>query len=450
MNLKPFVASMFILGLASSPALANTYSAENTQAQLDAMKSKIAKMESIINTNGPGNFQQPNWFNRISISGQANLDARWGNRSPINFGLGPDGVLRNQSATDLSVNNANLYFDAAVNNWTKVHVGLLYRDTNNFSSVAGIASVPSSQFNPQLGNNNFNSVLDEAFVRIGNFEKTPVYFQGGKQYIAFGNYKQFPMVVPFTQLLTQSNQTAATIGFVDGSGFNGAAYIFRGAPKMGDIAAPGVVGGFPTTSRVQNFGVNLGIANTNDKMGYNFSVGYLRNMVDVKYIRDRIGSNANAIGPGAYFNPVGALSVDAGIAVGAFDANAHYVTALQTFDARDMQYVSAGRAVAAKPRAWGIELGYGFKVVGDHQSRVSVGYQASRQTGGIINAGRVTQTTVNGDLNIPKQRWVADYTVNVSKNADVGVAVYNDRDHNSGGTNRSATVGVLRLAVKFS
>jgi hypothetical protein len=444
MNLKPFVASMFILGLASSPALAS-YNAENTQVQLDAMKSKIAKMESIINTNSAGNFQQPGWFNRINVSGQANIDFRAANRSPINFGLGADGVLRDQSAQDLTLNNANLFVDARVNSWTQVHVGLLYQDTNNFTRVLGLPVVPSSQFNPQISVNNFNSILDEAYVRIGDFERTPIYAQVGKQYIPFGDYKRFPMVVPFTQLLTESRQTAVTLGFVDGSGFNGAAYIFRGSPNVMNTA-----GGALTTSRVQNFGVNLGFANTNDKIGYKLSAGYLRNMADVKYINDRIGTGANSLSTNSYNSPVGALSVDGAIAIGAFDANAHYVTALQTFDARDVQYVSNGVAQAAKPRAWGVELGYGFKVIGDHQSRISVGYQASRQTGGIIGATTGRPVTVNGGLNIPKQRWVADYTMNVSKNADVGVAVYNDRDHNIGGTNRTATTGVLRLAVKFS
>jgi hypothetical protein len=428
MNLKPFVASMFVLGLASSPAMAS-YSSENTQMQLDAMKSKIAKMESIVNTNSAGGFQQEGWFNRIKISGQANIDASWGNRSPVSFGRGSDGVQRDSSAQDLTLSNANLLIDAAVNSWTNVHVGLLYRDTNS-----------SNRFNPQLSSNNFNSVLDEAYVRIGDFARTPIYGQVGKMYVPFGDYKRFPIVTPFTQLLTETRATAVQLGFVDGSGINGAVYVFRGASKAGDLDTRGVA----TTSRVQNFGVNLGIANTTDKVGYKFGVGYLRNMADVKYINDRIGA-VNTVTSGTYNNPVGALSVDGAIAVGAFDANAHYVTALQTFDARDVQYVINGVATAAKPRAWGVEAGYSFKVIGDHQSRIAVGYQASRQTGGI-------QTFVNGGLNIPKQRWIADYAVNVSKNTDVGVAVYNDRDHDTsgGGTGRNATVGVVRLSVKFS
>ena len=446
MNLKPFVASMFVLGLASSPAMAAGNNTEHMQMQLDAMKSKIAKMESVVNTNSAGGFQQEGWFNRIKISGEANIDARWANRSPINFGLGADGRVRDQSATDLTVNNASLFVDATVNSWTSVHVGLLYQDTNNFSRILGFPVVPTSQFNPQLAMNNFNSVLDEMYVRIGDFSRTSIYGQVGKMSIPFGDYKRFSAVVPFTQLLTETRQTAIQLGFVDGSGFNGAVYVFRGSPKVGDVA-----GGFQTTSRVQNFGVNLGIANTTDKMGYKFGVGYLRNMADVKYINDRIGNAANVLGANAYNKPVGGLSVDGAVSMGAFDANAHYVTALQTFDARDMQYVNGQSvAVAAQPRAWGVELGYSFKVIGDHQSRVALGYQESKHTGGIIRANSGAPTFVNGGLNIPKRRFVADYAVNVSKNADIAVALYNDRDHNVGGTNKTATTGVVRLSVKFS
>jgi hypothetical protein len=414
MNLKPFVASMFVLGLASSSA---AVASTDTQSQLNAMKDKIAKMESIIQTNQGGGFQQPKWFDRISISGLANVDAFASNKQPADY---TDGF-----STSLNLNNANLFIDANVNEWTKVHIGLMYRDAPLRDRAELIA---------QANQNNFNSVLDEAYVRLGNFAKTPIYATLGKQYVDFGVYNRFPITKTFTQILTETRGTAATIGFVDTSGFHGSAYVLSGMQRAGSAD--------DSTTRLRNFGLNLGVANTTDSFGYKFSAGYLRNMADVNYISALANVISNGIhGVDArYRKEVGAMSVDAAISSGAFDANAHYVSALQNFDVADLSIMDGNTQRGAKPSAWGLEAGYSFNVYNGRPSRLSVGYQGTKEAGGSVG------------LSLPKTRYVANYTFNVSKNADVGVEIYNDRDYSvsNGGVDRNATVGVLRLGVKFS
>ncbi|MFU8797350.1 MAG: LbtU family siderophore porin, partial [Gammaproteobacteria bacterium] len=270
----------------------------------------------------------------------------------------------------------------------------------------------------------------------------------GKQYVQFGDYERFAMTKSFTQLMTETHGTAATLGFVDASGFNAAAYVLRGNQKVSN-AEGNVNPENPTTNPttlLQNFGLNVGMANSTDRVAYKVSAGYLSNMADIDYISNVLGPNkpAGSFAQGGYTKAVGALTVDGKISSGAFDANAHYVTALQEFHASDLVFKNASNS-AAKPSAWALEAGYSFKTMA-HDSRVSLGYQRTKQAGGFAGPDKA------GSLALPESRWIGSYKVNVSKHADVGVEVYNDRDYgvNNGGTDKNVTVGVLRLGVKFS
>ena len=172
--LKPIIASMMLAGV-TFPAFA----ADDTQAQLDSMKAQLAKMEAVIKQNQSGGFgQTQDWFKRITISGLVNADGYVSNRS----------VGSNSSSNGLVLNNANLFVDAAVNEWTTGHMSFVYSDSKN--STLNIDTRK-------------NDVLDEAYVTIGNFAKSPVYFRAGREYVPFGTYERFPLVLNPTQLLTE-------------------------------------------------------------------------------------------------------------------------------------------------------------------------------------------------------------------------------------------------------
>src|SRR3989338_9871292 len=82
MKLKPIVASMLVL--VSGPVLAAASDNANTQAQLDAMKANVAKLQAIVEQNQPGGFQQPdNWWNRITLSGQAIVDGFYSSATSV-------------------------------------------------------------------------------------------------------------------------------------------------------------------------------------------------------------------------------------------------------------------------------------------------------------------------------------------------------------------------------
>lgn len=415
MTLKPIVA-VLLLGLASSSAFAATASNAGTQAQLDAMKAKIAKMEAVLQQNQSGGYQQADgWFNRITLSGEANVDGMLSNRSLVNDST--------HHSSDINLNNANLFVDFIASDWTKGHLSLAYQ-----------RRAPSFSYYPtNASGESFN--VDEAYVTIENFTKSPFFFMAGRQYVNFGDYTRYPMIPSLPQLLEQTRATAARVGFVDASGFNASASLFRG---MADNAQ------YANTTRVQNFAVNAGFANQTDNLGYRLGVSYMNNLADAEFL------GAATTFANGYVNRVGGLSANASVNSGPFDAAVNYVTALQNFNRGNLAYYVNGNASAergAKPAAWSVDAGYSFMTLG-HQSRFGLGYEGSKE------ASRVgfTQTGASSPVGMPKTRYDAKYTVNISKYTDLGVQINYDRDYNQndGGSGLNSLTGLVRLAVKFA
>lgn len=419
MKLKPIIASMMLLGL-SAPVFA-----DDTQSQLDSMKAQIAKMESVIGQNQNANISQSqDWFNRISISGLINADAYVANKAPV--------FNRDGSTQNLALQNANIFAHAVVNDWVTADIDFVYQDSN-------------ANFVPRPNN---STALDEAYVTIGNFARTPIYFRAGKLYEAFGMYERYALITNPTQLLSETSATTAQVGFVLPQGFYGSIAAFRGLPKASDGEAIkyDTVGGVTANgvednrNRVQNGVANLGYMYSSDNFGAKVDVGYIYNMADVNYIAAILPSQTKAFG---------GISASADIRYGAFDAGLRWVGATKRSDdiLGSVEVVGPNllSAKGAKPQAGGIDVGYTFPVLA-HSSRLGAGYQFTKE------AALVGGSSIGNINGLPKNRWYADYMVNISKWTDVGVAVYRDKDYavSDLGTGEKATVGILRLSVKIA
>lgn len=454
MKLKPIVASLMLLGLAA-PAFADDSTANAaTQPQLDSMKAQINTMQAIINQNSVGGFDQPcDWMNRITVSGMINVDGYYSNRTQT-FGFDPRGTSRVEpilppgpgdrdtfgnggNTNNLDINNANLIVDALVNDWTNVHINVLHTDRTN------------DAFTPWL--NNVNATFDEAYVTIGNFCQSPVYFRAGREYIPFGVYQRYPMVMNPTQMLTETRATAAQLGFVSPVGVYGSLYAFRGLASDDDVNF--VAGGEVQRPRVANWGADLGYAYCDNVNDWNtkLDAGWIRNMADVNYIAQNLGNN--------YEDQVHGLSLSADFGFQAFDASLRYVKALGDFDRQDIaefdknRFGGVGDVENARPSAYGAEVGYSFAVVNNHSSRVAVGYQHTKESSSNVFPGfpGISVASVGG-FGMPQERYYGSYTVNVSKWTDVGFELYHDRDYSTRhfGTGKNATAAAVQLGVKFA
>lgn len=410
MNLKLVVTTMIVAGAVS----ANAFADQNVQAEMDAMQAQLAQLQASVNANSAGNnLPSANWFNRISLSGLLNIDAMGSTRySPTSFTM--------QSPSTISVSTAALYADADVSDWTKAHVGLVYGANNQtqFNLLQSGAHTNGSF------NNNENLNVDEAYATIANFAKSPFYLKAGKQYMPFGSYTPFADMTPsLTQVMSQVNDPAAVVGFVTNNGFNGSVYALQG---MGYNDPNG-----STRTAIQNYGASLGLNNTYNNVGYRAGLGFLSNLNDLDAQRYHISNTTG------YVSRTPGLAANVGVKYSAFDLSGKWVGATKQFNASDLSYDSHG----AKPRTWGVDAGYSFPVLA-HSSRVGLGYQGSTQA---VNFGA-------SGYDIPKNRYLADYTVNVSKYTDLGFELRHDVDYTvaNGGSGHSTNTAAARLAVKFA
>lgn len=410
MNLKLVVTTMIVAGAVS----ANAFADQNVQAEMDAMQAQLAQLQASVSANSAGNnLTSANWFNRISLSGLLNVDAMG------STGYSPtDYVSRNPST--ISVSTAALYADADVSDWTKAHIGLVYgADNQTQFNLLQSGAHSSSSFN----GNGSNVHVDEAYATIANLAKSPFYLKAGQQYLPFGSYTPFADMTPsVTQVMSQVNDPAAVVGFVTNNGFNGSAYVLQGEAYNQD-------NGENKRTAIQNYGASLGLNNTYNNVSYNGGLGFLSNLNDLDAMR-YFNTSYEARTPG--------LAANLGVKYSAFDLSGKWVGATKQFNASDLTYDGNG----AKPKAWNVDAGYSFPVLA-HNSRAGLGYQGSSQAVSLVDGG---------SYHMPKTRYLADYTVNVSKYTDLGFELRHDIDYTvaNGGTGKSTNTAAARLAVKFA
>lgn len=435
MRFKPTVlfASMVAAGaIATTPALAGY------GGKLGCVRNpNMEYMQSVVDRNATGlkNVDPcfvKSWYDRIRVSGMINVDGEFSGKFNSNSAYQTSEATGRYSTghwgSDIVLNNASLFVDAMVASWVNAHLALDWHSLDNAlptptTNAALVGPDPATSLN-----------LEEGFVTLGDLSRWPVYARLGKQYINYGHYTLHPMTQTFTQLLTQTNKVAATLGFVVPMGFYGSIYAFRGADKV-NAAATTV-----TRRSIDNYGAQLGYGMQNPTYGFNVQGGYMRNISDVQYIQYNILS-PNILGvtatpitgtQGAYVRQVGGWAVSGNGNYGPFDGTVAWTTAAQRFPTASIAFGGSG----ARPYAMDFDAGYSFKLMG-YDSRLGFSYQFSKKASGLV---------------IPRDRYLGEYRVNVAKFTDLGVQVYHDRDYarSKGGSNGNATVGKVRVAVAFA
>lgn len=417
---------------AVAPATTTAVQTPVTQAQLDATNSRIAQLERMINANDEGvvvtptgdrgHDFHPDWYNRIAISGLANIDTTFANRDPA-FSSGV-----NNGFNRIALNTADLYIDATLNDYVKTHIGFQY--SNNLTTGS-------------LTQNTVN--LEEAYATIGNFAMYPVYLRAGKEVLPYGQFDRHPIIPTTAQMLTQTTDVAATLGFVADNGFNGSVSGFQG-PTQPQVA------NYATKTQFNDFTAHVGYTGDLQSLNMQLGLDYINNVGDTDYMNPSIiasqvqtvtVNNASVIALNNV-NKVGGLAAYALFRYNAFDFGGHYATALTSFNytAANQYGSSATLALSGvKPSAWDAGAGYSFATMG-YDSRFGLSYQGSKNAAAI-------RTTV---YDVPKSRYAADYTVNLWTNTQLGLELRRDKDYSvaDGGTGNFSNAGVIRLAVQFA
>ena len=386
----------------------------NTKHRIAALNAELSSLQAILDRNQTPYYAQPDWFKRITLSGLVKIYGMVSSRnSNLVAGRFP---MSTAGASDIWVARANFYIDADVNSWTTAHIAYrgvrapLYASINDPAAYA--PGVP----------------IDEAYITMANFAKSPLYVRAGREYVRFGRYHRDEIPPTLPQMLSQTQADVLELGFVDASGFNGSVYVFRGTPKV-------------TRPRldINNGGGQIGYIFHQFGFDIDFSLDYLYNMVDVNYIFGTPTVAGPVIGAG-YLSNVSAVSAEMDLNYGLFDLAVHFTSAIDSFLPSEFLFKGTG----AEPSALYAGAGYTFDTMG-HPSRLGISYQHSWEAltvGGIFGAG----------LGVPESRLQADYTIDMWKNTQLGAHIVYDEDYRiaDGGTGTEHTTGLFSFGAMFS
>jgi hypothetical protein len=263
------------------------------------------------------------------------------------------------SSSDIDVSSVGLDgYVLGPNHWTSALFTLDY--DNDIGPNSGSINNHSRTQNSRIK-------VGQAFLVIGDFDRSPIYGTIGQMYVPFGTYSSNMISSSFTQVLGKTKARAALLGY-QGQGketFYGSTYIFKGDTQVG------------TTSRVNNGGINLGYRFTHNDYSGDIGFGVIGNIADSKGLQNT-GNRPFFAGFGDHnenlHHRVPAYDLRALVSVsGHIDVLAEYITAANAFDKKDMSYHSHG----AKPQALNVEAAYTFSAY-NKPSSVAIGYGKSK------------------------------------------------------------------------
>lgn len=444
MKLKLVVASMSVLGLISCPfAVANAkHMKQKTHTVAQEYKGQDFKgMGALVCQPDPyqplldrlsqnvGRAMPSDTCKPIAFAGGINFDTMWGNRR-----LGYMG----ENTQRFALNDAYLNVVGNVNDWTTAFASISYSNfrealVDAFTTAGQRPGIYSSAYTTSIPGTSVTSLqtsgldLEQGIITVKNWNYAPVYLQLGKQFQDFGRYTIHPIVRTMDQVLSETLQTSAELGFIVPMGVHGDVFVFNNPMRK------------TSQSHTQtNYGVTLGYDNINDAFGWDIGAGYMYNMTGVNDVAYGVGAFNGTGQGGTFISRVGAADVYGDINSGPFNVGVRYVTALQHFNIADLGNNASGIVASthgAKPWAAGITAGYGFNYW-DRNQMVYLGYQGSSDA---IN------------LFLPENRWILGYGIDFWKNTNVGLQLTHNNDYSAsdGGTGESSNEVGLRVAVKF-
>lgn len=278
------------------------------------------------------------------------------------------------SSSDINVTNVNLDgYVLGPSSWTSGLMSFAFE--NNVGANSGVVTSNHRVSNSRL-------FVNEAFVIIGDFNKSPVYGTAGQMYVPFGRYSSNFITAPVTKPMARTKARAILVGYrqqaVDS--FYTAAYVFRG-----DSYVPS------TYSKINNGGIDMGYRFSKGSVSGDIGAGVIANMADSLGMQktdnhplfDGFGSTLTSCGPGgasacgseSLVHRVPAYDVRGLVSIGSHvDLLAEYITASTDFNPTNLSYNSHG----ARPQALDAEAAYSFMAF-NHPNSVAIGYGMTQE-----------------------------------------------------------------------
>lgn len=293
------------------------------------------------------------------------------------------------SALDLAT--LELGIAAQVNDWVGTEVLLSY-------------DADSTDFN-----------VDIAAVTIANVDQSPLFFTAGQFYVPFGAFETNLVSDPLTLSLGETRETAARLGFAQDT-FIGSVYVFNGDRDIdGD-------------DTISTWGAHVGVAQEFENADWSLGAGYLSDLGDADGLQDVLADNLAGADPR---ERTAGWTAHASACFGAFNLIGEYLGASDDFSPSSLSFEGEG----ARPSAWNLELGYSFPVMG-RESVAAVAYQGTREALA---------------LELPKERWLVGWSVEILDHTSLGVEWSHDIDYerSEGGSGEASDTLLAKLAVEF-
>lgn len=321
-------------------------------------------------------------------------------------GVAVDGVLKiaagysknyaKKDASDITVHQAILGITAKPNEWTTGRLTYKYEE------------------------NKFPLAVDDAYVVLGNLNKSPAYLKLGQFVVPFGNFTSHMNSDPLTLTMAETPEKAALLGF-DMNGAYASVFGFNGSTNedMNDT--------------IDHYGANVGFTKKMATMSFNVGASYLSDIGDTTTISKKVPN-----GPNTDYDYVSGVGAHLIVNMGPAFLIGEYITALDKFKANYFAYQGEG----AEPKAWNVEAGLTFNTMGQNLT-LALGYQGTDEAIGLKDP--------RSGMQLPASRLLGTVAMEIYKNTTVSLeyAVDNDYDVDEGGTGEDAESASLVLALKF-
>lgn len=310
----------------------------------------LLQMRQSINKQFSDAQKPPEAYSVITLSGELEGAAKLSNG------------FDNQTVSDLNLTGAELDIGALVYPWVLGYLTFEY-DSGSLPNVISDHGQRERNSNLQLG---------QGFFTIGDLNRTPVYFTLGQLYAPFGQYSSYMYSDSLPKTLGRAKVRAAVLGFngiTRGNGLYSSIYAFSGDSHVS------------SKRNIDQGGFNVGYRYRRGGLKSNTSVSIISNMADSS------GMQTNGVDSDSQFSGFGhsssterlkhrvpGIDTQANVSYGSFTLIGDYITAMRSFDKRDMTYNGRG----ARPNAMHVEGAYNFAFY-NRPGSFAVGYDHSWQ-----------------------------------------------------------------------
>ncbi|MCF8042106.1 MAG: LbtU family siderophore porin [Desulfarculaceae bacterium] len=246
---------------------------------------------------------------RLKIYGAVELEGSYSNMKPKNGESVTD--------SDFTLATAEIFFEAAINKYTKGLLHLLYEqgDTDPIN-------------------------IDEAFILVGQTEDMPFYFLGGRMYPAIGLFETYMVSDPITQNTFETQASAVEIGWAQ-DWFNVGVGTYNSTVHQSSDSPDNTINTYYVRAQfdavedalADGLDINAGVAYTNNIAG-----GNLGDEVVDETVQDLVAG----------------LSFMLNLQYKWVVFNGEYITALDDYQAGELSFIDS----KAKPYAYNLELAF--------------------------------------------------------------------------------------------